>query len=79
MLHSSTEALHWRKKQKKEERKSNTPDFKAQQLPTQKVYSTRYGLMVSQTYSNVLPKGTINIIILIICIYKHKILQLILL
>lgn len=33
-----------------EEKKSNIPYFKARQLPTQKVYRTRYGLLVSQTY-----------------------------
>lgn len=77
-FHSSTEALHWKKQKKKKERKSNIPYFKAQQLSTQKVYPTRYGLLVSQTYWIVLPKGTINIIILIMCICKHKILQLIL-
>lgn len=78
MLHSSTEALHWKKQKEEVERKSDIPYFKARQLPTQKVYPTRYGLLVSQTYWIVLPKGTINIIILIICICKHKILQLIL-
>lgn len=43
-----------------------------------KVYPTRYGLLVSQMHWIVPPKGTINIIILIVRIYKHKILQLIL-
>lgn len=47
MLHSSTKALHWKNKGGK---KSNIPYFKAQQLPTQKVYPTRYGLLVSQMH-----------------------------
>lgn len=63
-----------------EEGKKTTSNILRHDSYYSKVYPTRYGLLVSQTYWIVLPKGTINniIIIIIICIYKHKILQLIL-
>lgn len=61
-----------------EEGKKTTSNILRHDSYYSKVYPTRYGLLVSQTYWIVLPKGTINNIIIIICIYKHKILQLIL-
>jgi len=76
MLHSSTKVLHW-KKRVGGGIKINIPYLRHNSYYS-KFYPTRYGLMVSQMHWIVPPKGTINIIILIVRIYKHKILQLIL-
>ena len=77
MLHSSTKVLHWKKRVEGEGERSIFHILRHNSYYS-KVYPTRYGLLVSQMHWIVPPKGTINIIILIVRIYKHKILQLIL-